>query len=69
MVHVQRGIEIKDFLDNHYWDSYVILDDDTDMIGEQFKYFVHVSSDIGLSNDNVEQAIKLLNKDPKTIYS
>lgn len=67
--HVQRGIEIKDFLDNHYWDSYVILDDDTDMIGEQFKYFVHVSSDIGLSNDNVEQAIKLLNKDPKTIYS
>jgi hypothetical protein len=68
LAHVKRGIEIKDFLDNHYWDSYVILDDDTDMIDEQFKYFVHVSSDIGLSNDNVEQAIKLLNKDPKTIY-
>lgn len=58
-----RGNEIKQFLDNikgKY--TYCILDDDSDMLPEQEPYFIHTSIEIGLTEDDVNKAIKILNR-------
>ena len=58
----ERGYEIQAWLDNHEEvESYVILDDDVDMLPSQLKNLVVTSWKDGISNENVKQAIKILN--------
>lgn len=69
-----RGSEIKYYLERHPHSSYVILDDDCDMLEEQMDYFINTCGDrivqrnayirnggSGLTDRCVEQAIKILN--------
>lgn len=49
----------KKFLNIHY--SYVILDDDADMLLSQRFNFVGTDSNVGLTVDDAERAIKILN--------
>lgn len=69
-----RGNEIKYYLERHPHSSYVILDDDCDMLDEQLPYFINTCGDriyrrelylmnqgSGLTDKCVEQAIKILN--------
>jgi hypothetical protein len=72
---IPRGVEINKWLyDNvHYQPSdyrrmivgedftYVILDDDSDMLLEQSPYFIKTNSREGLTDDQVASAIKILN--------
>lgn len=59
-----RGIEIQTWLDKQTEPYvYVILDDDSDMLDSQLPYFIQTNwMERGLSNSDVEQAIKILNK-------
>lgn len=58
-----RGEEIKQWLDNHSnISSYCILDDDADMYPEQFPFFVRTNPEVGLTDENVKEVIKILNK-------
>lgn len=57
-----RGREIEHYLNQHSdIDSYVIIDDDQDMLLCQAENFVHTDGEIGLTEDDVERAIKILN--------
>jgi hypothetical protein len=60
-----RGDEIQLWIDENLKGkeyNYCILDDDMDMIEEQLPYFVNTYSETGLSNEDVEKAIQILNK-------
>lgn len=59
-----RGEEVQAWLDKQTEPyTYVILDDDSDMLESQLPYFVQTNCmERGLSNDNAEQAIKILNE-------
>ena len=71
-----RGSEIKYYLERHPHSSYVILDDDCDMLDEQLPYFINTCGDrivqknaylrnggSGLTDKCVEQAINILNNE------
>lgn len=62
----ERGHEIKQFLDDYFsigeLDSYVIIDDDDDMLPEQESFFVQTDGQIGLTNDDAVKAIYILNE-------
>lgn len=62
----RRGEEIKFWLDKesekHEIESFVILDDDSDMLPEQMNNFVHVDGQVGLTDRDVLTAIKILNR-------
>lgn len=73
---IPRGVEIDQWIDANIhsnngkdWErkkigkdfTYVILDDDSDMLLEQKDYFIHTDGMIGLTDSHVEQAIKILN--------
>ena len=57
-----RGQEIQQWLDKHKCDKYVILDDDLDFFDSQLPYFVHTDWKVGLTEDNISKAIKILNE-------
>lgn len=57
-----RGREIKKWLEDNQVDAYVILDDETDILEEQFQFWVNTDPKIGLSNEDVELAINVLNR-------
>ena len=63
---IRRGEEIKFWLDkeseNHKIESFVILDDDSDMLPEQMNNFIHVDGQVGLTDRDVLTAIEILNK-------
>lgn len=56
-----RGQEIQQWLDKHKCDKYVILDDDLDFFDSQLPYFVHTDWKVGLTEDDVNKAINILN--------
>lgn len=57
-----RGFEIKDFLSKIKEEYvYCILDDDSDMLPEQESYFINTSPITGLTDEDVNKAIKILN--------
>lgn len=59
---VHRGLEIDKYLDEHpEIKKYVILDDDSDMLLYQLKYFIKTDGIKGLSKSNVIKAIQILN--------
>lgn len=57
-----RGHEIEKWLDEHdYIDRYVIVDDDSDFLPSQMKYFVQTDGRVGLTMENAEKIIEILN--------
>lgn len=57
-----RGEEIKLWLDEHpEVTNYVIIDDDNDMLDEQYPHLVQTSWYEGINDCNVEKAINILN--------
>lgn len=69
---VQRGNEIWEWIQNNEfllkyecyfsYNTYVILDDDIDMLYRQKNNFIHVNSLIGLTPGNVTEALRMLNR-------
>ena len=59
-----RGQEIKEWLMLHGKDvsHYVILDDMDDILPEQEPHFVWTDPEVGITEENAEQAIMILNK-------
>lgn len=57
-----RGAEIQSWLNNNLCivNNYVILDDRTDMLEHQLRNFIYVNSHIGLSDDDINEAIIIL---------
>lgn len=75
---IPRGVEINQWIDTHIHSdngfgfkrkkygvdyTYVILDDDSDMLYTQANKFLKTNSDIGLTKEIVEKAIQILNND------
>ena len=73
-----RGSEIKHFLDSHPCESYVILDDDCDMLPHQMEHFIQTCGDkihtpdlyinnngSGLTDTVMNKAIDILNGNTK----
>ena len=62
----QRGEEIKLWMDKesekNEIESFVILDDDSDMLPEQMNNFIHVDGHVGLTDKDVFTAIEILNR-------
>ena len=59
----QRGLEISEYINKSgLVQNYVILDDDSDMLYIQKDHFIKTDTYKGLSEENVQQAIKILNK-------
>ena len=73
---IPRGVEIKQWIDTNIhsdngknWErkevgkdfTYIILDDDRDMLLEQKSHFLNTNSEIGLTDDIVERAVAILN--------
>lgn len=74
---IPRGVEIKQWIDTnihsnngHDWQrkyvgkdfTYLILDDDTDMLLEHYQHFVRTDSMEGLTDADVLRAVAILNK-------
>lgn len=72
-VNTVRGNEIQAFIEEnkelleyeYYWEykCYVILDDDSDMLYPQRHNFVKVNHDYGLTRQDVDKAIEILNRE------
>ncbi len=70
---VDRGFEIQQYIDDHQITSYVILDDDNDMLPSQMNNFVRTSNNqdhpdcidigYGLTRKCAELAVDILNRD------
>lgn len=73
---IPRGVEIKQWIDTNIHSengknyqhkklgidyTYIILDDDSDMLLEQSDNFIHTRFDVGLTEEIVKQSIKILN--------
>lgn len=58
-----RGAEIDEWLKHNEVENYVILDDRTDFTKEQYGHFIHIDPYEGLTDKDVERAIKILNYD------
>ena len=62
----QRGEEIQLWMnkesEKNEIESFVILDDDLDMLPEQMNNFIHVDGQVGLTDKDVFKAIEILNK-------
>lgn len=59
-----RGLEIRKWMDGFDVESYVILDDDSDMLPEQMPFFVQTSLfSRGLTKRHADRAIRILNND------
>lgn len=60
---VNRGEEIQYMIDNYLegMTSYVIIDDDDDMLDTQKKKFVQTNSFVGLTMADADKAIEILN--------
>ena len=61
----ERGCEIKGWLFLHKDEisQYIIVDDMDDILPEQQQRFVHIDPNTGMSEDDAEKAIAILNKE------
>ena len=57
-----RGEEIAAYLKAHPCDNYVILDDDRELLPDQWEHFVPVNDEFGLTDENVQKAIAILER-------
>ena len=59
-----RGLEIRDWLKHSeydiFFDNYIILDDDSDMLYDQRNNFIHVDASVGITDGVVYRAVKRL---------
>lgn len=62
-----RGHEIQQYCEEHNIDNYVIIDDSTDMLPKQKKYFVNTHNASGLTFDDVIEVIHKLSKGKKYV--
>lgn len=60
--HSTRGSEIKEYTENNDIDNYCIIDDDSDMLPEQIKYFIKCNFKTGLTKVLANKVIDILNK-------
>jgi hypothetical protein len=75
---IPRGVEIQQWIDTHIhsdngknWQrkkigtdyEYVILDDDRDMLLCQKDHFINTNSEVGLTNEDVQRAKRILKND------
>ena len=59
---IVRGHQIQKWLDEHpEVENYIILDDDSDMLPEQKSHFIHTDTYLGISEEDTEKAIRMLN--------
>lgn len=62
----RRGEEIQLWMnkesEKNEIESYVILDDDSDMLPEQMNNFIHIDGQVGLTDKDVFRAIEILNR-------
>ena len=59
-----RGEEIDKWLEERQEPyKYVILDDDSDMLDTQHNNFIQINRKVGLTEENVNEAIKILSND------
>ena len=58
-----RGEEIAAYLKEHPCDNYVILDDCDEMQRDQWPHLVLVNDEVGLTDENVEKAVSILNQE------
>jgi hypothetical protein len=64
-----RGLEIKEWIDEQNGisedkvENFVIIDDDTDFLEEQMPHFIKTDIADGLTEDQAEKAIKMLNSE------
>lgn len=56
-----RGEEIQMFIDKHNVKNYVIIDDIDDVLVSQQEHLILCDDNIGLTKDNIEEVIKILN--------
>lgn len=60
----RRGGEIAEWLSRHpEVTSYAIVDDDSDMLPEQFPFFVQTTFDAGLQDEHVERIVSILERE------
>lgn len=61
-IHIPKGVEIEHYL-NRYSDidTYVILDDDSDILLNQADFFIQTNPYTGITKEEAERAIKILN--------
>jgi hypothetical protein len=62
ILNTPRGEEIDYWLKENEVDSYLILDDDRDMLPEQESNFIRTNGTYGLTLTDAEKAIEILNK-------
>ena len=60
-----RGEEIKEWLTKHgkHVSHYVIIDDMDNMLPEQQSHFVQTNPEVGITEDDANKAIVILNKE------
>ena len=58
-----RGEEIAAYLKDHPCDNYVILDDCDEMQRNQWPHLVLVNEEVGLTDEDVEKAVSILNQE------
>lgn len=59
--HIGRGLEIKEWISRvDYRGKYVIIDDDSDFLPEQKKFFVHTSQEDGFRAKHYKKAMSIL---------
>lgn len=62
-IDISRGAEINDWLEaNPECINYVIIDDRTDFKENQNNNFVHINPMYGITDEDMNQAIAILNK-------
>lgn len=64
-----RGFEIKEWIETKGKgvSNYAIIDDMNNILPEQYSHFVEINSAIGITNDNAERAISILNNQKTNI--
>ncbi len=56
-----RGDEIQDYINKNNISTFVILDDDSDMLADQKPFFIKTNVETGLTMADVELALKIYN--------
>jgi len=71
VLHTQRGHEIKDWLDRHakFVIAYVIIDDDSDMLPEQFEFFIDTDCNDGFMFEHFIKAIEILKEKDNVVLA